>query len=135
MDYDKLIPQKIREIQPSGIRKFFDIAQRVEGVISLSVGEPDFKTPWAARKEAINILEKGKTAYTANSGLMELRKTVCNYLKDFIHTEYDPNSEVIITVGGSEAIDLAIRAMIEPGDEVLVPEPSFVCYSPITAMM
>jgi len=135
MDYEKIIPQKIRSIQPSGIRKFFDIAQRVEGVISLSVGEPDFKTPWAARKEAINILEKGKTAYTANSGLIELRRTVCNYLKGFINVEYDPNSEIIITVGGSEAIDLAVRAMIEPGDEVLVPEPSFVCYSPITAMM
>lgn len=135
MDYERLIPKKISDIQPSGIRRFFDIAQRVEGVISLSVGEPDFKTPWAARKEAINILEKGKTAYTANAGLIELRKTVCNYLKSFINTEYEPNGEVIITVGGSEAIDLAIRAMIEPGDEVLVPEPSFVCYSPITKMM
>ena len=135
IDYDKLIPQKIQDIQPSGIRKFFDIAQHVEGVISLSIGEPDFKTPWAARKEAINILEKGKTAYTANSGLMELRKTVCKYLSNFIHTEYDPEKEVIITVGGSEAIDLAVRAMIEPGDEVLVPEPSFVCYSPIVSMM
>lgn len=135
MDYDKIIPNKIRDIQPSGIRKFFDIAQRIEGVISLSVGEPDFKTPWAARKEAINILEKGRTAYTANSGLLELRRSVCDYLNDFIHTKYDPDNEVIITVGGSEAIDLAIRAMIEPGDEVLVPEPSFVCYSPITAMM
>ena len=135
MDYDKLIPQKIRDIQPSGIRKFFDIAQQVEGVISLSIGEPDFKTPWAARKEAINILEKGKTAYTANSGLIELRRTVCNYLARFIRTEYDPVSEVIITVGGSEAIDLAVRALIEPGDEVLVPEPSFVCYSPIVSMM
>ena len=135
MDYNKLIPQKIRDIQPSGIRKFFDIAQQVEDVISLSIGEPDFKTPWAARKEAINILEKGKTAYTANSGLLELRRSVCGYLKDFIHTEYSPEDEVIITVGGSEAIDLAIRALIEPGDEVLVPEPSFVCYSPIVAMM
>lgn len=135
IDYDKIVPQKIRDIQPSGIRKFFDIAQHIDGVISLSVGEPDFKTPWAARKEAINILEKGKTAYTANSGLMELRKTVCGYLDDFIHTKYDPEKEVIITVGGSEAIDLAVRALIEPGDEVLVPEPSFVCYSPITAMM
>lgn len=135
MDYDKLIPQKIQDIQPSGIRKFFDIAQQVEGVISLSIGEPDFKTPWAARKEAINILEKGKTAYTANSGLMELRRTVCEYLTDFIHTDYNPDNEVIITVGGSEAIDLAVRALIEPGDEVLVPEPSFVCYSPIVAMM
>ena len=135
MDYEKIIPQKIRDIQPSGIRKFFDIAQRIEGVISLSVGEPDFKTPWAARKEAINILEKGKTAYTANRGLIELRRTVCRYLKNFIRTDYDPESEVIITVGGSEAIDLAVRALVEPGDEVLVPEPSFVCYSPIVKMM
>ncbi len=135
MDYEKLIPQKIRNIQPSGIRKFFDIAQRVEGVISLSVGEPDFKTPWAARKEAINILEKGKTAYTANSGLIELRRAVSRYLNGFIRTEYDPTGEIIITVGGSEAIDLAIRALVENGDEVLVPEPSFVCYSPITSMM
>ena len=135
IDYEKIIPKKISDIQPSGIRKFFDIAQRIEGVISLSVGEPDFKTPWAARKEAINILEKGKTAYTANRGLIELRRTVCRYLKGFIRTDYDPESEVIITVGGSEAIDLAVRAIIEPGDEVLVPEPSFVCYSPIVSMM
>lgn len=135
MDYEKIIPKKISDIQPSGIRKFFDIAQRVEGVISLSVGEPDFKTPWAARREAINILEKGKTAYTANRGLIELRRTVCGYLKNFVRTDYDPETEVIITVGGSEAIDLAVRAIIEPGDEVLVPEPSFVCYSPIVNMM
>lgn len=135
MNYDEIIPKKIRDIQPSGIRKFFDIAQQVPGVISLSIGEPDFKTPWAARKEAINILERGKTAYTANSGLMQLRKSVCNYLHDFIHTDYDPQNEVIITVGGSEAIDLAVRALIEPGCEVLVPEPSFVCYSPIVRMM
>lgn len=135
MNYDEIIPKKIRDIQPSGIRKFFDIAQQVPGVISLSIGEPDFKTPWAARKEAINILERGKTAYTANSGLMQLRKSVCNYLHDFIHTDYNPENEVIITVGGSEAIDLAVRALIEPGCEVLVPEPSFVCYSPIVRMM
>lgn len=135
MNYDEIIPKRIRDIQPSGIRKFFDIAQQVPGVISLSIGEPDFKTPWAARKEAINILERGKTAYTANSGLMQLRKSVCNYLHDFIHTDYNPENEVIITVGGSEAIDLAVRALIEPGCEVLVPEPSFVCYSPIVRMM
>ena len=135
MNYDEIIPKKIRDIEPSGIRKFFDIAQQVHDVISLSIGEPDFKTPWAARKEAINILERGKTAYTANSGLMQLRKTVCNYLRDFIRTDYDPEGEVIITVGGSEAIDLAVRALIEPGCEVLVPEPSFVCYSPIVRMM
>lgn len=135
MNYDEIIPKKIRDIQPSGIRKFFDIAQHVPDVISLSIGEPDFKTPWVVRKEAINILERGKTAYTANSGLMQLRRSICGYLHDFINTDYDPESEVIITVGGSEAIDLAVRALIEPGCEVLVPEPSFVCYSPIVRMM
>ena len=131
IDYDKVIPEKIRGIQPSGIRKFFDIAQQVEGVISLSVGEPDFKTPWAARKAAIGVLEKGRTAYTANAGLIQLREEISKYLLNFIHTEYDPNGEIIVTVGGSEALDLAMRALIQPGDEVLVPEPSFVCYSPI----
>ncbi len=134
IDYDKIIPQKIRDIQPSGIRKFFDIAQQVEGVISLSVGEPDFKTPWAARKEAINILEKGRTAYTANAGLIQLRKEISVYLEDFIRTKYEPDGEIIVTVGGSEALDLAMRALIQPGDEVLVPEPSFVCYSPIVTV-
>lgn len=134
IDYDKIIPQKIRDIQPSGIRKFFDIAQQVEGVISLSVGEPDFKTPWAARKEAINVLEKGRTAYTANAGLIQLRKEISVYLENFIHTKYEPDGEIIVTVGGSEALDLAMRALIQPGDEVLVPEPSFVCYSPIVTV-
>lgn len=134
IDYDKILPERIKNIQPSGIRKFFDIAQQVEGVISLSVGEPDFKTPWAARKEAINILEKGKTAYTANSGLMELRRVIAQYTKDSIDTEYDPDGEIIVTVGGSEAIDMAIRALVDSGDEVLVPEPSFVCYSPIVSV-
>ena len=134
IDYDKIIPERIKGIQPSGIRKFFDIAQSVEGVISLSVGEPDFKTPWAARKEAIRILEKGKTAYTANSGLIELRKVVSEYLKETIHTDYSPEKEIIITVGGSEAIDLAFRTLINEGDEVLVPEPSFVCYSPLVTV-
>ena len=134
IDYDKIIPERIKGIQPSGIRKFFDIAQSVEGVISLSVGEPDFKTPWAARKEAIRILEKGKTAYTANSGLIELRKVVSEYLKETIHTDYSPEKEIIITVGGSEAIDMAFRTLINEGDEVLVPEPSFVCYSPLVTV-
>ena len=134
IDYEKIIPDKIRNIQPSGIRKFFDIAQQVEGVISLSVGEPDFKTPWAVRKEAIRILEKGKTAYTANSGLVQLRRVISEYLLNTIHTEYNPDNEIIVTVGGSEAIDMALRALIASGDEVLVPEPSFVCYSPIVSM-
>lgn len=134
IDYDKLIPGRIQDIQPSGIRKFFDIAQSVEGVISLSVGEPDFKTPWAVRKEAIRILEKGRTAYTANSGLIDLRRAIADYLKESIHTEYDPEKEIIVTVGGSEAIDMALRTLVDAGDEVLVPEPSFVCYSPLVAV-
>lgn len=134
IDYDKILPEKIKSIQPSGIRKFFDIAQQVEGVISLSVGEPDFKTPWAARKEAIGVLEKGRTAYTANSGLIELRRVISQYTKDRIDTEYDPDGEIIVTVGGSEAIDMAIRTLVQDGDEVLVPEPSFVCYSPIVSV-
>lgn len=134
IDYDKILPERIKNVQPSGIRKFFDIAQQVEGVISLSVGEPDFKTPWAARKEAISILEKGKTAYTANSGLIELRRVIAQYTKETIDTEYDPDGEIIVTVGGSEAIDMAIRALVDSGDEVLVPEPSFVCYSPIVSV-
>ncbi len=134
IDYDKIVPERVKGIQPSGIRKFFDIAQSVEGVISLSVGEPDFKTPWAARKEAIRILEKGKTAYTANSGLIELRKVISEYLMETIHTEYSPEKEIIITVGGSEAIDMAFRTMVGEGDEVLVPEPSFVCYSPLVTV-
>ncbi len=134
MDYDKIIPDKIKSIQPSGIRKFFDIAQQVEGVISLSVGEPDFKTPWAVRKEAIRVLEKGKTAYTANSGLAELRRVISEYLLTTINTQYNPDNEIIVTVGGSEAIDMSLRALIAVGDEVLVPEPSFVCYSPIVSM-
>lgn len=134
IDYNSIIPQKIRDVQPSGIRRFFDIAQQVQGVISLSVGEPDFKTPWAARREAINILEKGRTAYTANSGLIELRRVIAEYLHKFIHTEYSPDNEIIVTVGGSEAIDMAIRALVDVGDEVLVPEPSFVCYSPIVSV-
>ncbi|MGN0688667.1 MAG: aminotransferase class I/II-fold pyridoxal phosphate-dependent enzyme [Oscillospiraceae bacterium] len=134
MDYDKILPERITNIQPSGIRKFFDIAQQVEGVISLSVGEPDFKTPWAVRKEAIRVLEKGRTAYTANSGLAELRRAISQYLIQTIHTEYEPDGEIIVTVGGSEAIDMALRTLIQAGDEVLVPEPSFVCYSPIVTM-
>ncbi len=134
IDYEKIIPERIANIQPSGIRKFFDIAQQVEGVISLSVGEPDFKTPWAVRKEAIRILEKGRTAYTANSGLIELRRVISDYLMQTIHTEYSPDNEIIVTVGGSEAIDMALRTLVQAGDEVLVPEPSFVCYSPIVTM-
>lgn len=133
-DYDKLISQKCKNLKPSGIRKFFDIAATMENVISLGVGEPDFHTPWAVRQTAISTLEKGKTVYTANSGLMELRKTICGYIKRKIGIEYRPESELIITVGGSEGIDLGIRALVNPGDEVLIVEPCFVCYAPIVEL-
>ncbi|MDE7288650.1 MAG: aminotransferase class I/II-fold pyridoxal phosphate-dependent enzyme [Oscillospiraceae bacterium] len=133
-DYDKLISQKCKKLKPSGIRKFFDIAATMDNVISLGVGEPDFHTPWSVRQTAISTLEKGKTVYTANSGLMELRKTICGYIKRKIGVEYQPENELIITVGGSEGIDLGIRALIDPGDEVLIVEPCFVCYAPIVEL-
>ena len=134
MDYDKILSKEIIKMKPSGIRKFFDLAEQLEGIISLGVGEPDFKTPWLIRQEAISALEKGKTCYTANAGLMTLRKEISNYFERTIHTKYDPKSEIIVTVGGSEAIDLCIRCMVEPGDEVLIVEPSFVCYRPIVSL-
>ena len=119
MDYEKIMSKNVQEIQFSGIRKFFDIAAHMENVISLSIGEPDFKTPWRVRKEAIKTLEKGRTVYTANAGLAELRTAISAYLKRTIHTDYSPEHDIIVTVGGSEAIDLAVRTLIEPGDEVL----------------
>lgn len=131
MDYDKLLSREVVSLKPSGIRRFFDIAAEMDDVISLGVGEPDFKTPWVVRKKAIDILEKGRTNYTANAGLVELRKAICDYLDKSIHTRYDPKKEVVVTVGGSEAIDLVIRALVNPGDEVLVVEPAFVCYEPL----
>ncbi len=133
MDYNKILSDKIKNIKPSGIRKFFDIAAQTEGVISLGVGEPDFPTPWSVRKVAIDTIERKRTVYTANPGLIELRKTICDRLDKKMGLKYDTD-EVIVTVGGSEAIDLAIRAIIDPGDEVLVVEPSFVCYAPITEL-
>ena len=133
MDYNKVLSDKIKNIKPSGIRKFFDIAAQMEGVISLGVGEPDFPTPWSVRKVAIDTIERKRTVYTANPGLIELRKAICDRLDKKMGLKYDTD-EVIITVGGSEAIDLAIRAIIDPGDEVLVVEPSFVCYAPITEL-
>lgn len=133
-DYDKLLSNTVQEIKFSGIRKFFDIAETVENVISLSVGEPDFKTPWAIRKEAIKTLEKGKTAYTANAGLIELRRSIAKYIERKNGLKYDPDHEIIVTVGGSEAIDCAFRVICNPGDEILVPEPSFVCYAPLISM-
>lgn len=135
MDYDKLIPEKVKNIKPSGIRKFFDVAQTIEGVISLGVGEPDFNTPWAIRSAAIHTLERGKTTYTANAGLKELRTEVSSYVKRKTGAEYDPDKEIVMTVGGSEAIDMAIRSLVEPGDEVLIVEPCFVCYAPIVQLV
>ncbi len=124
------LADKVVELAPSGIRKFFDIVSEMPDAISLGVGEPDFDTPWHVREEGIYALKKGRTFYTSNSGLMPLREEICRYLKRRIHTEYDPAKEVLITVGGSEAIDLALRAMLNPGDEVLIPEPSYVSYLP-----
>ncbi len=120
----------IVQIKPSGIRKFFDIVSEMKDAISLGVGEPDFDTPWHVREEGIYSLEKGKTFYTSNSGIKELRVEICNYLKRSQDVTYDPMKEVIITVGGSEAIDIGLRAMINPGDEVLIPQPSYVSYEP-----
>ncbi len=134
MDYDKIISERCKGLKPSGIRKFFDIAATMDNVISLGVGEPDFPTPWAIRRAAITTLEKKKTVYTANAGLIELRKSITKYIKKKIHVEYDPASEIIVTVGGSEAIDLGIRALVNPGDEVLIVEPCFVCYAPIVEL-
>ena len=134
MDYENILSKKVQELEFSGIRKFFDIAATVKDVISLSVGEPDFKTPWAIRKEAIRTLEKGKTTYTANSGLEQLRVALSDYLLDRIKIKYDPYHQIIVTVGGSEAIDLAVRALVDNGDEVLIPQPSFVCYAPIVKL-
>ena len=129
-----LLAKKIMDIQPSGIRKFFDVANEMEDVISLGVGEPDFDTPWRIREEGIFSLERGKTFYTSNAGLKELRQEICNYLERKIHVSYDPIKETLITVGGSEAIDVGLRCMLDPGDEVLIPQPSYVSYLPCTIM-
>lgn len=128
------IADKVKDIQPSGIRKFFDIVSEMDDVVSLGVGEPDFDTPWHIRDEGIYSLEKGRTFYTSNSGLRELRVEICKYLKRRCHVEYNPDKETLITVGGSEAIDLAMRVMLNPGDEVLIPQPSFVSYLPCAVL-
>lgn len=129
---DNFINSTVSNMQPSGIRKFFDIVNTMEGAISLGVGEPDFVTPWHIRDAGVYSLEKGQTYYTSNSGLLELREEICNYLKKF-DLSYTPG-EVLVTVGGSEAIDLVMRTVLSPGDEVIIPEPSFVCYKPCAAM-
>ena len=128
------LSNKIVNIQPSGIRKFFDIVSEMKDAISLGVGEPDFDTPWHIREEGIYSLEKGRTIYTSNSGLVELRKEICNYLHRRFHIDYNYDHEVMVTVGGSEAIDIALRAMLDPGDEVLVPQPSYVSYVPCVTL-
>ncbi len=124
----------VTEIKPSGIRKFFDIVHEMDDAISLGVGEPDFDTPWRVRDEAIYSLEQGRTIYTSNSGLMELREEIAVYLKRKYDLSYDPKTEMMVTVGGSEAIDVALRAMLDPGDEVLIPQPSYVSYLPCTIL-
>ncbi len=131
---EQLLSKKVKDIPPSGIRKFFDVVKEMEDAISLGVGEPDFDTPWHIREEGIYSLEKGKTVYTSNAGLMELREEICHYLHRRFGLTYNPKTETLITVGGSEGIDLAFRAMINPGDEVLIPEPCFVSYKPCAVM-
>lgn len=134
INYDSVLSSKIKEIKPSGIRKFFDLAAAIDNVISLGVGEPDFQTPWAIRKAAIDTLEKKRIIYTANSGLADLRCEISQYINKKLNVKYDPEHEIIVTVGGSEAIDISIRALIDPGDEVLIVEPCFVCYAPIVEL-
>lgn len=128
------LSDKVVDIKPSGIRKFFDLVSEIPDAISLGVGEPDFDTPWRVREEGIYSLEKGRTFYTANAGLIELRTEISKYLEKKIHVSYDPAKEIVVTVGGSEGIDLALRAMLNPGDEVIIPQPCFVSYIPCTLM-
>ena len=132
MDYDKLMIKRVTDVPPSGIRRFFDIASEMENVISLGVGEPDFDTPWHIREEGIYSLEKGRTFYSANAGLLALRQEISHYMQRRFNLSYDPKKEVLVTVGGSEAIDIALRLFVQPGDEVLIPEPSYVSYRPCT---
>ena len=134
MDLENMLSRRTVSLKPSGIRKFFNVANEMEGVIALGVGEPDFKTPYSVRQAGIENLQQGKTSYSANAGLIDLRRAICDYLQRKFLLEYDKNTEVVVTVGGSEAIDLAIRAFVNPGDEVLIPEPSFVCYAPIVTL-
>lgn len=133
-DYDKLLSPTVRSLKKSGIRKFFDLLEEMDDVVSLTVGQPDFVTPWHIREAGIQSLEKGKTYYTSNAGTIELRREIAAYLSRRFALEYEPRGEVIVTVGGSEAIDMTIRALVTPGDEVIIPEPCFVCYEPLVRM-
>ncbi len=134
MDFENLLSSKVKSTKPSGIRKFFDIVAEMKDAISLGVGEPDFVTPWVIREAGIYSLEKGNTHYTSNWGLIQLREEICAYMERRFSLKYNPKTDVMVTVGGSEAIDVCIRALIDDGDEVLIPEPSFVCYSPCTIL-
>jgi aminotransferase len=134
MDYEKLLSVEAQKIPSSGIRRFFSIAEEMQGVISLGVGEPDFATPWIVRRAGIESLERGKTWYSANAGFKELRVQIAGYLQRRFGLTYDPDKEMFVSVGGSEAIDIAMRAVLNPGDEVLLPTPCFVCYDPIAKM-
>ena len=134
MDYSKLLSPTVQEIKPSGIRKFFDIAETMQDVISLGVGEPDFPTPWEIRKAGILSLESGKTRYTSNRGLEILRQEICRYMNRKYDLSYEPEEDVLVTVGGSEAIDACIRAVTCPGDEIIIPQPSYVCYEPMVRL-
>lgn len=135
MNYDSIISDECKKMKPSGIRRFFDLAASMDNVISLGVGEPDFSTPWSIRKTAIETLERKRIIYTANSGLKELRQSISDYIYKKESVRYSANDEVVVTVGGSEAIDLAIRSLINPGDEVMIVEPCFVCYAPLVELM
>ncbi|WP_172195599.1 aminotransferase class I/II-fold pyridoxal phosphate-dependent enzyme [Saccharibacillus qingshengii] len=131
---ERYLSPLVRDIKPSGIRKFFDLVSASKDIITLGVGEPDFVTPWHVREACVYSLERGYTRYTSNAGMPELREAIASYLSSSFGTSYDPGKEVLVTVGGSEAIDLALRALIRPGDEVLVPEPCYISYSPITSI-
>ena len=135
MDYKQILSQRIQEVPPSGIRKYFDIMAEMNDAISLGVGEPDFQTPWHIRDAGIYSLEKGFTKYTPNAGLSDLRRAICRYLKRRFDLEYQPIGQTLVTVGGSEGLDLAFRCLLEPGDEVIIPTPSFVCYGPLVSMI
>lgn len=135
IDYGKMLSKTVVDIKPSGIRKFFDMLSEMDDVISLTVGQPDFITPWHIRESAIESLEKGKTYYTSNAGMTELRGEISKYMKRKFNLDYCHKNEVVVTVGGSEAIDIAMRTILEPGDEVILPVPSFVCYEPIAKMI
>ena len=131
ISYDKVLSRRAQELKPSGIRKFFDMLEEMKDVVALTVGQPDFQTPWHIREAGILSLEKGKTYYTSNAGTMELREEICKYLSRRFGLSYSAKDEILVTVGGSEAIDLAIRALVDEGDEVILPTPCFVCYDPI----